>query len=161
MVIGGAPGQAEITARIDIDAPVEQVWAAVVDWDTQHEWMLLTHVTPTAQDGQGVGGRLSAFTGIGAIGFLDTMEITEWEPPRRCVVLHTGKVVRGTAAFVVEPRGADAATFVWAEWLDLPLGRLGLAAWPVVRPLIALPLAYSLRKLKRRIELRRPTPPCP
>jgi uncharacterized protein YndB with AHSA1/START domain len=144
--------QAEITARIDVEASVERVWAAVVDWDTQHEWMFLTRVRGTHQQGQGVGGRLEAFTGIGPLGFLDTMEITEWDPPRRCVVLHTGRVVRGTAAFVVEPRGDNAATFVWAEWLDLPLGRLGLAAWPAVRPLIALPLAYSLRKLKRRIE---------
>ena len=143
---------AEVSARVDIDASPTAVWDAVVDWDAQHEWMFLTRVRGTALDGRGVGGRLEAFTGLGPIGFLDTMEITEWEPPRRCVVLHTGKVVRGTAAFVVEPRETAAATFVWAEWLDLPFGRLGRLGWPLVKPLIALPLAYSLRKLKRRVE---------
>ena len=146
------PAPAEIRVTVDIDASPEQVWNAVVDWDTQQEWMFLTRVRGTHLGGHGVGGRLEAFTGVGPIGFLDTMEITEWDPPRRCLVRHTGKVVRGTAVFEVVPRG-EVASFVWAEWLDLPFGRLGRLAWPVVRPLVALPLAYSLRKLKRSIEL--------
>jgi hypothetical protein len=32
----------------------------------------------------------------GPAGFTDTMKITEWDPPRRCVVRHTGRAVRGT-----------------------------------------------------------------
>lgn len=145
--------------RVEIDAPVERVWAAVVDWDSQHRWVPLTRVRATHQDGRGVGARIEAFTGIGRLGFLDPMEITTWDPPRRCVVAHHGRVVRGTAAFEVEPRGADLATFVWAEWLDLPFGRLGRLGFALLRPLIALALAYGLRKLKRQVE--RPHPPAP
>jgi hypothetical protein len=147
-----AADRVEIAARVDVAAPAERVWDAVVDWDIQHEWMFLTRVRGTHLQGQAVGGRLEAFTGMGRVGFLDTMEVTAWDPPRRCEVLHTGKVVRGTAAFVVRPRGEHAATFLWSEQLDLPFGRLGRLAWPLVKRLISLPLAYSLRKLRRRIE---------
>ena len=40
---------------------------------------------------------LRAVTAIGPVGFTDTMEIVEWDPPHRCVVRHTGRVVRGEA----------------------------------------------------------------
>ena len=56
-------------------------------------------------DGRHLGARLRAFTGVGPLGFTDTMEIVEWEPPRRCVVRHTGKVVRGDGVFEVVPLG--------------------------------------------------------
>ena len=87
---------AEIVLDVDIDAPPERVWAALVAWDTQGEWMLLTRVRGTAQNGIGVGGGIEGFTGIGPVGVLDIMEITRWDPPRRVEVHHTGRVVKGT-----------------------------------------------------------------
>ena len=71
----------DLTVTIDIDAPVQRVWDAVVDWDNQGDWMLGTRVRGTVQSGVGVGGGLEAFTGVRGIGFLDTMEITAWDPP--------------------------------------------------------------------------------
>jgi len=132
-----------IALEVVVDAPVEQTWAAAVDWDRQGEWMLGTSVTATAQGGQGVGGGLEAFTGLGRLGFLDTMEITAWEPPHRCAVLHTGRLVRGTGLFEVQPRGTRSA-FLWSEDLELPLGAAGRAGWPVVRPLFVAGLRRSL-----------------
>ena len=81
-------------------------------------------------DGRHLGARLRAFTGVGPLGFTDTMEIVEWEPPRRCVVRHTGKVVRGDGVFEVVPLGPDRARFLWSELLDLPLGAVGALGWP-------------------------------
>ena len=115
---------ATLVLTVDVDAPVEQTWAGATDWAGQGEWMLGTAVTPTTQGGQGVGGGIEAFTGIGRLGFLDTMTITGWDPPHRCDVLHTGRVVRGTGTFEVRPRGS-ASTFVWREDLELPLGVVG------------------------------------
>ena len=137
---------------IDIDAPVQRVWDAVVDWDNQGDWMLGTQVRGTVQSGVGVGGGLEAFTGVRGIGFLDTMEITAWDPPHRCDVRHTGRLVRGTGVFeVLALPGGQRSRFVWQESLDLPLGVVGRVGWLLVRPLAALGIRLSLRRLARRL----------
>ena len=132
-----------VALAVDVEAPVEATWAAATDWDRQGEWMLGTRVRGTARDGQGVGGGIEAFTGLGRLGFLDTMEITAWDPPYRCAVVHTGRVVRGTGLFEVQPRGRGS-TFLWSEELQLPLGPLGRAGWQVARPLFEAGLRRSL-----------------
>ncbi|MGY1748399.1 SRPBCC family protein [Modestobacter sp. SYSU DS0511] len=146
----------ELVEQVDVDAPPEQVFAALVDWERQGEWMVLTDVEPDADSGaQGVGGRIAAVTGVRLpfgllggrrIGVLDTMLVTRWEVPRRVDVRHTGKVVRGTGTFEVLPRGENGSTFVWTEEVDLPLGALGRAGWPLARPVIAAAYRVSLRR---------------
>jgi len=117
--------------------------------------MLGTTVRGTEQDGQGVGGGIEAFTGIGRLGVVDTMRIEHWEPPHRCHVVHTGKVIKGTGTFVVEPRG-EGSRFVWREDLELPLGLLGRLGWPLVRPAFAFGVRLSLRRFARWVEAGRP-----
>jgi uncharacterized protein YndB with AHSA1/START domain len=146
----------ELTLSVGVAAPAEQAWAALVDWERQGEWMLLTDVATVDGDGQvpgaqGVGGRLAARTGVPLpggrrLGVLDTMLITRWEAPRRVDVRHLGRVVRGTGTFEVVPRGESASTFVWTESLDLPLGRLGRLGWPLVRPAMAAGVRLSLKR---------------
>lgn len=147
---------ATLVLRVDIDAPVEHTWAGATDWANQGQWMLGTQVRPTQQGGQGVGGAIAAFTGIGRFGVLDTMDITLWEPPRRCHVLHTGRLVKGTGAFEVESRGTGLSTFVWREDLELPLGLLGRAGWLLVRPIFAYGVRLSLTRFGRWVEAGRP-----
>jgi hypothetical protein len=148
----------ELVEQVHVDAPPEQVWGALVDWDRQGEWMLLTDVRAVAGNGQGVGARLAAMTGVRLprgllggrrLGVLDTMLITRWEFPRRIDVRHTGRVVRGTGTFEVRPRGDGGSTFVWTEELELPLGALGRAGWPLVRPAMAAGVRWSLRRFAR------------
>jgi uncharacterized protein YndB with AHSA1/START domain len=140
----------EITLSVDVDAPPEAVWAAVVDWERQREWMLLTRVS----GGHGPGAPVEAFTGIGPVGFLDTMTITDWRPPLRCEVRHTGRVVRGSAAFEVEPLPGGRARFVWSEWLILPLGAVGQLGFAVLRPIVVAGIRYSLRRFARWVPTR-------
>ena len=147
---------ATLILRVDVDASVEQTWAGATDWANQGQWMLGTDVRPTTQGGQGVGGGIEAFTGVGKVGFLDTMEITRWEPPYRCHVLHTGKLVRGTGVFEVEPRGEGRSTFVWREDLELPLGAVGRAGWVLVRPAFAYGVKLSLDRFARWVAAGRP-----
>jgi hypothetical protein len=143
----------ELTEPVDVDAPAELVWDVVTDWANQGEWMLATRVRPTSGgDGRRLGATLEAVTGLGPAGVTDRMEVVEWTPPRRCVVRHLGRVVRGEGVFEVLPLGAGRARFVWSELLDLPLGRVGAAGWPLVRPAFRAGVAYSLRRLKRRCE---------
>jgi len=98
---------------------------------------------------RGVGGRLVAITGLPVgsrrLGVVDTMEITRWEPPTRLDVLHTGRVVRGTGTFEIQPRGSGC-TFTWSETVDLPLGALGRLGWPVAEPVIRAGYRHSLRR---------------
>ena len=91
-----------IELEVLIQAPAQKVWDGITNWQAQSQWMLGTKVWPVDGDGTGVGGKIEAFTGIWRIGFLDTMEITAWDPPRLCDVNHTGRVVRGTGTFEVK-----------------------------------------------------------
>ena len=139
----------EVSEQVDIDAPPEQVWGALTDWTRQGEWILATDVRPVVGPARGVGGRLVAITGLPVggrrLGVVDTMEITRWEPPTRCDVLHTGRVVRGPGGFEIRPRGSGS-TFTWSERIDLPLGALGRLGWPVAEPLIRAGYRRSLRR---------------
>ena len=153
---GPLPHDAEVVVDVLVDAPPEAVWAAITDWDRQSEWMLGTTVRATGRGGDGhghgVGAGLEAFTGIGRMGFLDTMVITLWEPPHRCEVLHTGRVVRGTGVFEVLALPGERSRLVWSEQLVLPLGRLGRAGFPVVAPALKAGVAASLKKLAQAVE---------
>jgi carbon monoxide dehydrogenase subunit G len=148
--------RAELTVPVDVDAPTEAVWQTVTDWRAQGEWMLGTRVeVEGAGEGRHLGARLRAVTGIGPFGVTDPMEIVEWEPPRRCVVRHTGRIVRGDGVFEVVPLGPHRAQFLWSERLDLPLGAVGALGWRVVAPAVRLGLARSLRTMARRCEAAR------
>jgi carbon monoxide dehydrogenase subunit G len=144
----------EVSSHVLVSAEPERVWQVAMDWSRQRDWMWGTQV----RGGTGVGAQVVARTGIGPVGFADTMVVTEWDPPRRCVVRHTGKVVRGLGIFEVARRG-ELCEFRWTEQLELPLSSAGaLSRWVVV-PLgrwIVVPLARwglgaSLRRFARLV----------
>ena len=140
--------------RVDVAVPPAALWDYVTDWPRQGEWVPLTRVE-RVDAADRVGGRLRAWTGVGPVGFWDPMTITRWQRDAdgggRCEVLHRGRVVRGEGEFAVRPRGPEASTFVWAEVLVLPGGRLGALAFRLVRPAVELVLDAALRRLRRRI----------
>ena len=135
----------------DIAVPAERAWAAIADWESQGTWIIATKVQGTAT---AAGEHLEGWTGIGPLGFLDTMTVTEWDPPHRCVVLHTGRVVRGTGGFEVTARGEAGCRVTWWERVDLPLGTLGKVGWLAVGPTTRLFFKVSLGRLKRILETR-------
>lgn len=136
-----------VSVSVLVQAPVQAVWEATTDWERQSQWMLGTKVRGTANGGQGVGGGIEAWTGVGPLGFLDTMVITAWEPPHRCLVEHTGKLMKGTGAFEVAGNPDGSSTLTWVEDLELPLGAVGRFGWLLARPVIKLGVAHSLGKL--------------
>ncbi|GAB2671935.1 SRPBCC family protein [Kribbella swartbergensis] len=144
-------------AEASIALPLDPAaaWDVVVDWERQSRWMLLTRVWATGNGGIGVGGGVAARTSVGGVGFTDDMVITHWDPPRECTVKHLGTVVRGTGTFTITPgrRGTEAggSTFTWSEDVVPPLGRLGVAARPVVRPVFEALMRLSLRRLAREV----------
>ncbi|ACU71326.1 conserved hypothetical protein [Catenulispora acidiphila DSM 44928] len=134
---------------VTVGVPAEKAWAAIADWESQRAWMVATQVRGSAD---AVGGKLEGRTGIGPVAFLDTMTVTEWDPPRRCTVRHTGHVVRGSGGFEVAARGADACQVTWWERVDLPFGLLGRIGWLAIGPTTRLFFLVSLGRLKRILE---------
>lgn len=137
--------------RVDVAAPAALVWDYVTDWPRQGEWVPKTRVE-RLDGADALGGRFRAWSGLGRLGFWDPMTITAWERAPddggRCEVLHRGGVVRGEGEFVVRARGEDAATFVWAEVLELPLGRTGALGWRAARPAVERLIDRALARMR-------------
>ena len=135
----------EVAAQVRVRASAQQVWDAVVDWPRQREWIWATRV----HGGHGVGATVTGRTAVGPVGFTDTMVITEWDPPRRCVVRHTGRLVRGAGIFEVREDGPECE-FRWTEDLQLPFpATVGALVGRLVRPAAEWGLASSLRRFAR------------
>jgi hypothetical protein len=140
-----------VCEAVDIDAPPERVWDRVVDWPRQSEWIPATRVRAVTE-GTGIGMQIEARTGVGRLCLVDTMTVTAWEPPWRCEVLHTGRVLRGEAGFVVTPLVDHGARLEWWERFDLPAGPAGRLAWPAARPVVRLGLRRALQSLRQSAE---------
>ena len=153
--MGRVSDRLTITASVTIAADPEQVWQLAVDWSRQRDWIWATRTT----GGKGVGATVTARTGAGPVAFTDTMLITEWDPPRRCTMTHTGRVVRGEGVFEVLPR-AGGSEFRWTERVWLPEGLVGLVppamvggftriAYAVIAPIARAGLRSSLVRFAR------------
>jgi carbon monoxide dehydrogenase subunit G len=143
----------DLEESVDVDAPPDRVWAAVTDWARQGEWMFATDVREVDGPAQRLHGRMVARTGLPLpggrhVGVVDTMVITEWEPPRRAVVQHTGRIVRGPGIIEVAPRG-DGAVLTWTERLHPPFGLLGEIGAVLIRPFFVAGVRFSLRRFAR------------
>ena len=118
----------EIKIQIKIKAPIEKVWAAIADWESQGDWMLQTRVWVTSDIRSGVGTSISALTGPLVksgfkVGLLDKMVVTNWQPPYLCEVDHVGKVIKGTGKFELTDLSSkqEAVTnFDWSETIKAP-----------------------------------------
>lgn len=136
----------------DAAAEADRVWQVLTDWERHDEWMFATD----AVGGTGTGARVEAWTGIGPVGFRDVMIITGWHPPRagrrgRCIVRHTGSVVRGVGRFEVLPLIDRRCRVIWTEDLDVPFGLLGEVGWICAGPVARAVLRHSLRRLTRLV----------
>jgi hypothetical protein len=69
-------------------------------------------------------------------------------------VHHLGRVVKGDGLFEVEALPDGSSRFHWVEWIDVPLGTLGLIGFTVGRPVLARVILPSLRSFARWAERR-------
>lgn len=112
---------------VDLEVPLdpEIVWSRLWDLQRHTEVIPLTTVTPdppatVLADGVEFRGR----TGIGPIGFDDTMRVTRWDPPSttgpgRAVVEKTSGVLGGRIEVEVTDVGPGSRV-VWRQELRLP-----------------------------------------
>ena len=147
-------GDIEVSVHVHREAAL--VFSYFTDWPRQGEWMMGTRVesrrTGALGMGRGEGAEIAGFTGVGPLGFWDTMTITSWVEGHRVDVLHTGKIVRGTGSMIVEPIDSHTCRFIWTEQLELPLGWFGRFGFAVLKPLFVAAVRASLKKFARTAE---------
>ncbi len=143
--------RAEVRLQTTVDAPPELLWQLVTDWERQGEWLPCTRVRHVDGPDLAVGTRLLARTAVGRVGFDDPMTVTAVDVPQSYEVVHTGRVVKGVGAFVVEPDGGGSR-FTWWERVDVPGGPLAPVVWWVGGPLTRLLFGWALRRLRRLAE---------
>ena len=129
------PGPMPIRTSIEIDAPIEHVWAVLADIERQPEWMHdLRDVRVITPPPVGVGTRAVGTVQALGIAVEDPIEVTVFEPPVHYAVRHEGFVTGGGDIRLVADGEGDLATTLvtWEETLVprvLPhLGGLVLAA---------------------------------
>jgi hypothetical protein len=144
-----------IRREVDVAAPAATVWGYVTDWPRQGEWIPLTKVE-RVDGADSVGGRFRAWTGVGPIGFWDTMTISTWQVrpdgSGLCEVMHTGRLVRGDGQFEVLALTPDTSRFILSELIVLPMGKVGWIGWRVVRPLVERAVDRLLAQMRARAE---------
>lgn len=142
---------ATVTASVDVPGvSAERAFAALVDPAAQERWMIATRLYPvqSAVPVPQVGSRVAAFTGVGGVGFLDTMRVTDYEPPDRWVVAKDGDLLRGVGVMQVTPT-AGGCRVSWTNELVLPFGAIGRIGFLVARPVAQAALGACLRRLGR------------
>ena len=151
--------RALIQREVALDVPAEVAWDFVTDWPRQGEWVPHTRVEHVDLDDRAhaVGGRIRAWSGLGPVGFWDTMTITSWEQRPdgggHCEVLHTGSVVRGEGEFEVVAEGENRSRFLWKEmpWSCRSAESVPSASGQA-RPLVERLIDQGLAVLKERVE---------
>lgn len=141
-----------VAASVEVAVDPATAFAAVVDLPSQEKWIMLTKLYPVDGDESvpRVGSRLVAFTGVLGVGFLDTMVVSDYDPPRRWVTAKDGDLLRGVGIMQVEPL-ANGSRVTWANELELPFGIAGQLGWLVARPIARFVLGASLRRLARKL----------
>ena len=139
-----------IAMSLVIQAPIEKVWAALADWESQSEWMLQTTVEVTSEIRSGVGTSIAAFTGIGKLGIMDHMNVTSWNPPNVCDVVHTGNIIKGTGRFQLTALTPQSTRFDWSEEILAPR-----ALFLLIAPGLFVGVRISLSTLRRQLHRRK------
>lgn len=144
---------ARIEVVTHIEAPPLRVWDVLVDWERQAEWMDdASGVEVLSPQREGIGVLLRCRTNILGLTVNDDLVVNEWSPGALLGVRHLGRIIRGIAAFELEP--TPHGTYVtWWEEADVPLGAVGEAiAPPVVVPWVRRVFRRNLANLKQTCE---------
>lgn len=141
----------KLSLEIEVDATMENAFHYLTDWPRQEEWMLSTRVEVKSEgDARYVGGKIAAFTGIGPLGFWDSMTITAWQAPQYVEVDHTGKLVRGLGYMRFTALNEKRCRFEWVEILNLPFGFVGRLGFSLLRPIFLFGVRKSLKDFAAR-----------
>jgi len=145
------PGAGEVTATVIVEAPAERVFAALLAWERQSDWIPFTRVRVVEGDGR-EGSRIEAVTALGRAALRDEMRVVRVDEPYEIGVVHHGQLLRGPGVLRCTQLDRDRTQVVWHEWFHLPGGPAGRLAWPVLWPGSKLGLTQALKRFARLVE---------
>ncbi|MCX4474546.1 Polyketide cyclase / dehydrase and lipid transport [Micromonospora sp. MW-13] len=145
------PGAGEVTATVIVNAPAERVFAALVAWERQSDWIPFTTVKVVEGDG-GEGSLVEAVTALGPAVLRDKMRVVRVDAPYEVGVVHCGRLLRGPGVLRCTQIEGGRTQVVWHEWFHLPGGTAGRVAWPVLWPGSKVSLTQALKKFGRLVE---------
>ena len=109
---------APVEVRRTVATPLGAVWDTLTDFGAYGRWIPLTSMRTDPGPAR-LGWAFGGFTGLGPVGFLDSMLVVKWEPPldgeARFAVRKTGRVLRGWADVRLAATDAGGTDVVWRE----------------------------------------------
>jgi len=109
---------APVEVRRTVTTPLDAVWDTLTDFAAYGRWIPLTSMRTDPGPAR-LGWAFGGFTGLGPVGFLDSMLVVKWEPPldgeARFAVRKTGRVLRGWADVRLAATDAGGTDVVWRE----------------------------------------------
>lgn len=144
---------ARIEVVTHVEAPPGRVWEVLTDFERQGEWMTdVRRITLPNPEREGVGVVVQCETDILGFPVRDDIVVIEWQPQSVLGIRHVGRLIRGVAAFELEPT-PQGTHVLWWEEAQLPLGGLtDPVAQLLVVPWVTRVFRRSLAGLKRIIE---------
>jgi carbon monoxide dehydrogenase subunit G len=121
-----------VSRSVQVPAPLQVVWAVLLDWERQAEWMRdADRVEVRSANREGLGVVVAVKTRVFNVPlFTELLEVVAWAPPTLLVAAHRSGI-RGRGEWLLEPAGGGTR-FTWTEDLRLPIpvvGELGLVAY--------------------------------
>lgn len=147
----GLPAPDVIRTRVEVDAPIGETWAALVDIARQPEWMTdLKSVAILTPGPLRVGTRATATVRIFGIAVADPVEVVELAPPHRYGIRHDG-AFKGHGLITLDTIDGGRRTRVeWSETLVPPvLQNLGAV---IQAPILGRIFRADLGRFKALVE---------
>jgi uncharacterized membrane protein len=138
---------------VEVDAPVDEVFAYVDDYTRTKDWMYGLHkIEPITENTRGVGATYDGVMKLG-VSLTSRIRCTGWEQDR-LLEISSVKGIRNTQRWVFTDLG-DGRTRVDA-WISytLPGGPAGRAMAAAVKPLIGVAVKHTSEALVRNVEAR-------
>jgi hypothetical protein len=140
-----------VSVQTELALPPEEAWRRLLAWEDQITWIEdAVSVRVLTSHRRGVGVIVAVRTRVLGVPLLtDHLEVTMWDPPRRLVMAHRGRI-HGVGEWLLQPVG-DGTRFTWTEELALPVPIIGALALLAYRPFMHRLMRRSLSNLERMV----------
>ncbi len=140
-----------ITVTVEIQAPLDFVWARLSDLPSHSEWMRdAAAISFLTEQRRGEGVRMQVPTRVRVFRTTDLMEIDEWTEGRRMGVRHLGRI-GGWGRFDLSDH-PPRCRLTWTEHLRFPWYLGGVFVQWSSRPVLRRIFRANLARFQKRVE---------
>jgi hypothetical protein len=136
-----------VSGSVEIPASPAVVWAVLLDWERQAEWMRDADRVEVRSPGrEGLGVLIAVKTRVFNVPlFTELLEVVGWAPPTLLVMAHRSGI-RGRGEWLLEA-AVGGTRFTWTEDLRLPVPLIGELALVVYRPFMRWLMSGAMKDL--------------